>query len=344
MKKSLYIPVAVLTILLFCGAIGTILKTTQSIPVISEPTTTPISTPFSTPVTTDKPTSSPTTFPTLTPNPTETQTAAPTKTPTQTPTSEPTTKPTIEPTIEPTIKPTETPEPTITPTNTPEPTKSPTVAPTQTATPTPTQAPTIAPTPTPISTYSTYVDSAEADWKLILVNSENPLPDDFSVELSKYGDKYVDSRILDAVTQLMKAAKQDGMTLWIASGYRSVTTQENVLSKAITNRMNNYGMSYDEAEANALLTIAQPGCSEHHTGLAIDFNYVTQSFKDTKEYVWLHENAEDYGFILRYPADKTDITNINYEPWHYRYVGVEAAKEINALGMCLEEYIEYISA
>ncbi|MFI3324740.1 MAG: M15 family metallopeptidase [Clostridia bacterium] len=182
----------------------------------------------------------------------------------------------------------------------------------------------------------------ESTWNLILVNYENPLPDDFEVELVSYGEKYVDERIYDALSDMISDCGKAGGTLWVASAYRSVETQESVLSKAVANRMSDYGMTEEEATENALLTIAQPGYSEHHTALAVDFNYVNSAFEDTVAYEWLSENAMYYGFILRYPEDKEDITQISYEPWHYRYVGVEAAIEMNELGFCLEEYIEYL--
>lgn len=183
----------------------------------------------------------------------------------------------------------------------------------------------------------------EMTWNLLLVNENNPLPDDFEVDLVYYGEKQVDERIYDALSQMIADCTAAGGTLWVASGYRSVETQETVLARAVSNRMADYGMTEEEATENALLTIAYPGCSEHHTGLAVDFNYVNSAFEDSVAFAWLQENAENYGFILRFPEDKEDITMISYEPWHYRYVGVEAAIEMNDLGMCLEEYIEYLS-
>lgn len=77
-------------------------------------------------------------------------------------------------------------------------------------------------------------------------------------------------------------------------------------------------------------------------GLAVDFNDAETTFESTKAFSWLKQNAEDYGFIMRYPKDKEDITKITYEPWHWRYVGKDNAKEMNRLGMCLEEYVEYL--
>ena len=90
--------------------------------------------------------------------------------------------------------------------------------------------------------------------------------------------------------------------------------------------------------------INKPGTSEHNLGLAVDFNYVNLDFENTKAFTWLKENAEDYGFILRYRKDKEDITKVEYEPWHWRYVGKEHAKKINELDMCLEEYIDYLKS
>ena len=118
--------------------------------------------------------------------------------------------------------------------------------------------------------------------------------------------------------------------------------QERILENAIQNRMNDYGMTREEAEENALLTIQKPGHSEHHTGLAVDFNNVARDFENTDAYAWLMENAEKYGFVERYPEDKEEITGIDYECWHFRYVGRDNAAAMNELGMCLEEYVLYL--
>ena len=98
----------------------------------------------------------------------------------------------------------------------------------------------------------------------------------------------------------------------------------------------------EEAEELTQQTINKPETSEHNLGLAIDFNYVDYDFEKSSAYEWLLENAENYGFILRYPKEKESITKVSYEPWHWRFVGVEHARKINELGMCLEEYIEYL--
>ena len=102
------------------------------------------------------------------------------------------------------------------------------------------------------------------------------------------------------------------------------------------------GYKSGDAEIKAATVVARPKTSEHHTGLAIDFNGVKDDFYKTKEYTWLIKNAADYGFILRYPKNKTDVTNVVYEPWHFRYVGKEHAKKIVESGLCYEEYIEKI--
>ncbi len=201
--------------------------------------------------------------------------------------------------------------------------------------------PTSTPTPTPIPTPEP--TPFVPPWNLLLVNVDNSLPEGYSFTQASYGSESVDERIYAELAAMMNDASNAGMSLWIASGYRSIELQEQILTNATNNRMRDYGMTQDEARANALQTIALPGSSEHHTGMAVDFNYVNYEFEGTKEFTWLSENAENYGFILRYPSDKVDITKINYEPWHYRYVGVEHAVAMNDLDMCLEEYLEYLN-
>ena len=102
------------------------------------------------------------------------------------------------------------------------------------------------------------------------------------------------------------------------------------------------GKTQAEAEKLTEEYINKPGASDHNLGLAVDFNYVDNKFEDLDGFKWLQENAENFGFILRYPKDKEDITKISYESWHWRYVGEDHAKKMNELNMCLEEYIEYL--
>lgn len=180
------------------------------------------------------------------------------------------------------------------------------------------------------------------DWSLVLVNDVVPLPDDFVVTPQLYGDVQINSKMYTALRDLLRDASNAGVTLWVASAYRSVEEQTQILENAIQNRMQDYGMTREEAEENALLTIQEPGHSEHHTGLAVDFNDVSRDFKNTDAYAWLMENAANYGFVERYPEDKVDITGIDYECWHFRYVGRDNAVAMNSLDMCLEEYVLYL--
>ncbi len=230
---------------------------------------------------------------------------------------------TVEPTEKPTPKPTEH-EPTPTQEPTPEPTEEPTPEPTE------------EPTPEPIITYPTDPDL------LLLANKENPLPDEYLPNLTYYDVVPVASVIYDDLVRMMNDANNYGGSLWIASGYRSIEEQGGILWNATQNRMRDYDMTEEEAREHALQTIALPGTSEHNTGMAVDFNYVTYDFENTAVYAWLFENSANYGFIQRYQKHKEDITGYNYEPWHFRYVGVEAAKEMNELDMCLEEYLDYL--
>lgn len=184
-----------------------------------------------------------------------------------------------------------------------------------------------------------------ADPLLVLVNRDVPLPEDWQVTLvniTQDSDIQVDTRIYHDFCDMWRAASEDGAVLWVASGYRSVELQQEVLEQAIRSRMSQEGMSEEEARADALRTIQQPGYSEHHTGLAVDFNDVDNGFEETEAYAWLSQNAAKYGFVQRYRRDKVDKTAIDNESWHYRYVGKEHAQEMERLGMCLEEYVEYL--
>ena len=181
------------------------------------------------------------------------------------------------------------------------------------------------------------------DWKLILVNIDNAMPDDYEMELVDI-DEYrkFDSRAIDALKDMIEAERKSGASgIWVQSAYRSIEYQEEVFNKQVQEYINE-GKTKEEAEELTLKIINKPGTSEHNLGLAVDFNYANNEFEDSTAFTWLKENAEDYGFILRYPKDKVDITKVDYEPWHWRYVGIENAKEINKLGLCLEEYIEYL--
>lgn len=195
-----------------------------------------------------------------------------------------------------------------------------------------------------ITTQKSHEAIEELGWNLTLVNSENKMPDRYEVELENI-DQYrkFDSRAIEYLNSMINDMKASGaINIWPQSTYRSVETQTELYNNKVQ-YFKSIGKSEEEAKALTEQVINKPGCSEHNLGLAVDFNYVKESFKDTKEYAWLKENAEDYGFILRYPKEKENITKVSYEPWHWRFVGIEHAKKINELGMCLEEYIEYLN-
>ena len=186
---------------------------------------------------------------------------------------------------------------------------------------------------------------------LLLVNGKNPLPEDYDYEgnLTTIPQKYIkgsltqiDKDIWPYLQAMLDAARSENIDIGVWSPYRSYATQKMLFEKQVTKQINN-GVPADQAEDKAATIVARPGTSEHNTGLALDINCANHSFEKTAAYKWLKENAENYGFIMRYSADKQDKTGVIHESWHWRFVGINAAKEINRLGMCLEEYVEYKS-
>lgn len=178
------------------------------------------------------------------------------------------------------------------------------------------------------------------DWQIRLVNRENPLPDDFTVELENLdASRKFDKRAIEPLKQMICDMRDQGIkNIWAQSTYRSIEYQKGLYEKSI-NKYLKQGKSQEEAQKLTDEYINRPGTSEHHLGLAVDFNNVDEGFENTKAYKWLLENASDYGFILRYPKEKEDITGIEYEPWHWRYVGPEHAKKMKEQDLCLEEYV-----
>ena len=183
---------------------------------------------------------------------------------------------------------------------------------------------------------------------LLLVNGENPLPEDYDYEgnLVKLESKYicgslnqVKAPIYPYLTAMLEAAWKDGVNLKVLSPYRSYATQKRLFNNKVQ-RVIDGGTPAERAEDVAATVVARPGTSEHHTGLAIDFNSVEDSFEQTAMYRWLDKNAQDYGFILRYTEEKQSITGVIHESWHWRFVGINEAKKIKASGLCLEEYLE----
>lgn len=179
---------------------------------------------------------------------------------------------------------------------------------------------------------------SDDEWQLKLVKQYQPLPAGYEPDLTELNGTQVDTRIIAELKQMLQAAENDGVKLWLSSGYRSISKQNELYQRTVT-EYHQRGLSAIEAEACAATIVARPGSSEHHLGLAIDFNGVLNSFKGTKEYLWLIKNAAEYGFILRYPEGKHEITGVIFEPWHFRYVGKYHAKIIMEMGVTLEEYL-----
>lgn len=188
-----------------------------------------------------------------------------------------------------------------------------------------------------------YID--RNDWRLILVNKQNPVPEDFEVKLAGITDSQkADERIIDDIYRMVDAAADDGVDLMICSAYRSYDRQKTLFNNKLNSLMRE-GMTYLEAYREGSRNVTVPGTSEHHLGLALDIltgSYTTMDdgFGETDAGIWLAENAPEYGFILRYPKGKEEITGIVYEPWHFRYVGREYALDITERGVCLEEYLK----
>lgn len=188
----------------------------------------------------------------------------------------------------------------------------------------------------------TIADTNISDWALLLVNRNYILPQDYSPDLAeavKGSGVRMDSRVAPHYQQMYDAAKKDGITLTPLSGHRRISTQKTNFENKIQKYMNQ-GHSKAEATQLAAQIILPPGTSEHNAGLAMDIISLDVEFEQTKEFRWLCAHAEDYGFILRYPKGKESVTEITYEPWHWRYVGIGNAKAINKSGLCLEEYLK----
>lgn len=179
-------------------------------------------------------------------------------------------------------------------------------------------------------------------WYLVVVNAEREIPSDYVPQLAEVASsgKYMDARVAPYYNDMYAAAKKDGITLTPYSGYRSYARQERNYNNLTNTYMSQYKLSKEEATKKAATVILPPGTSEHNLGLAMDICNTYSSFSTQKEYKWLTEHAHEYGFILRYTADKQSVTGIIPEPWHWRFVGVEHAVKIKDSGLCLEEYLE----
>ena len=202
------------------------------------------------------------------------------------------------------------------------------------------------PQPAPIST--PVLDNpypASENWALVLVNWEHTLPDGFSIpELTQLRNGHaIDSRAYPALQSMMDDARAAGLQPLICSSLRSRSNQEQLFEQEVQSWLAR-GYTRAEAEAQAAMWVARPGTSEHQTGLAVDivdmsYQILDAGQENTPVQKWLIAHCAEYGFILRYPTEKSNLTGVGYEPWHYRYVGTEAAREIMGGGLCLEEYL-----
>lgn len=188
------------------------------------------------------------------------------------------------------------------------------------------------------------VTDTNVDISRLIISNSYSLPENYKPTLAeavKGSGYYLDYRVAPYYQKMYDAAKADGIILTPVSGYRSFERQKKNLEEEISKNIET-GLDRKEATIKATTKILIPGSSEHNAGLAMDICSLSQSFENTKEFDWLSENAAEYGFILRYPKSEKarEITKVTYEPWHYRFVGIDAAKEIKARGITFEEYLE----
>lgn len=199
-------------------------------------------------------------------------------------------------------------------------------------------------------------DASPKDWSLTLVGPKQPLEEDISSEQISYipnTNMQLDKRVIEAYQKLSEDAQEAGYPLVIISAYRSVDEQTQIFDRRVT-QYENQGMDEKQAIEKTKETSTEPGHSEHHTGLALDIvdenwqqsysqNVLEEEFGEEDSAKWLAEHASDYGFILRYPKGKEKITQISYEPWHFRYVGKENAKYMEKYDLTLEEYLDQLN-
>ncbi|MBQ3108243.1 MAG: M15 family metallopeptidase [Clostridia bacterium] len=207
-------------------------------------------------------------------------------------------------------------------------------APVAEATPSPALIPTAVPSPTPLP---------EDAWALVLVSAAYPLGEELPLKLARFGGRDLDARVLPYMQAMFEAAEADGIHLKLQSAYRSIEYQQGLFENKVE-RVLKAGTPEEDAEAVAASEVARPGTSEHHTGLAFDivcteYRELEPEFEKTDAFRWLRKNAYRYGFALRYPKGKGEITGIIYEPWHWRFVGLTAAAAMQESGECLEEYL-----
>lgn len=188
------------------------------------------------------------------------------------------------------------------------------------------------------------------DWRLVLVNKQHPIPDDYELKLGSIktsrGSMKCDKRIIADLEKMLEDAKEDGINLVICSPYRPSTRQKYLFDKKVKAYVKS-GNSYMDSYYLSAQAVNIPGSSEHEIGLALDivsdrYSGLNEGFADTDAGKWLAKHCMEYGFVLRYPKGKESITGIEYEPWHFRYVGKEAAQYMSSENICLEEFKEQI--
>ena len=211
----------------------------------------------------------------------------------------------------------------------------------QTEEPTPEKEPVPEPEPGP------YADRPDIDitqWQYRLVNTSHLLDGSYAPEMATLeGGHKFDARAADALKEFIAGARAEGLSVYVVSTYRAYETQKYLFDRKLNEKLAS-GLGQDEAYAAAARIVAIPGTSEHQTGLSADitdrhYEYMNESLEDTALFQWMQAHCAEYGFIVRFPKEKQDITGIMYEPWHFRYVGQEAAQYIMDNGLCLEEFV-----
>lgn len=187
------------------------------------------------------------------------------------------------------------------------------------------------------------------DWMLTLVNNSTPLEDGYVPELATInaaGHRF-DARAASSLKEMLADMEKQGLSPLVCSSYRTWDKQQSLFDRQL-GKQKAKGLAGDDAVAAASTIVAYPGTSEHQLGLAadivaLDYQILDDKQQETPEAQWLVEHCAEYGFILRYPPEKSDVTGVIFEPWHYRYVGAAAAREIMDQGLCLEEYLEQMN-
>lgn len=186
---------------------------------------------------------------------------------------------------------------------------------------------------------STSSGNGDSAWYLILVNKWNPIPENYKVDLVELSNgESIDKRIYPSLQEMFDAARRENIYPVVASGYRTKKVQQSIMQEKIQ-EYKKQGFSNQEAQTKAEAWVALPDTSEHQLGLSVDINADGIHSTGAEVYRWLDQNSYKFGFIRRYPPNKTEITGVIHEPWHYRYVGTDAAEAIHEQGLCLEEYL-----